>query len=319
MEKNGERDVSETFAKARVDTDIYHCNVGYWLSKHVINPRKDFFPQNTKLPELDDQTKKAQKENDKKFKNQLNEKCEEFVVKQETGDAEDTSEDEEETPEDDLPMNDIKIEAVDESELLEQTQHDIEDIQSDYQSDAEAEAVHEDGAEENKEGEEATEDGINSDSEKGPGADEKEEVDEDKEAVNGEEGTDHGGETAEETGDEVKKEPPKKIVSVDLTEDDDEEKEEIDKDKKLISENKKLLEETSADFESKNCEENSKNRPGSEEKENLENQQSTKIPESSASLDSYMERLSIIVNELYKNKGRDFTKNSSKKEDWLQN
>ena len=285
----------------------------------MINPRKDFFPQNTKLPELDDQTKKAQKENDKKFKNQLNEKCEEFVVKQETGDAEDTSEDEEETPEDDLPMNDIKIEAVDESELLEQTQHDIEDIQSDYQSDAEAEAGEEDGAEENNEGEETAENGTNSDSEKGPGADEKEEVDEDKEAVNGEEGTDDADEVTKKANNEIKKEPPKKSISVDLTEDDDEEKEAIDNDKKLISENEKLLEETSADFESKNCEENPKNRPGSEEKENLENQQSTKIPESLASLDSYMERLSIIVNELYKNKGRGFTNKSSELKDWLQN
>ena len=279
----------------------------YWSSKHVINPRKDFFPQNTKLPELDDQTKKAQKENDKKFKNELNEKCEEFVVKQETGDAEDTSEDEEETPEDDLPMNDIKIEAVDESELLEQTQHDIEDIQSDYQSDAEAEDVAEDGAEENNEGEKATEDRTISDSETCPEGDKKEDV------AEGEENTNDGDEATEEANNEIHEESPKKIISVDLTEDDEEKV--IDKDKKLISENKKLLEETSADFESKNCEENSKNRPGSEEKENLENQQSTKIPESLASLDSYMERLSIIVNELYKNKGRDFTKNSSKKED----
>ena len=291
----------------------------YLSPKNVINPIKDFFPQNTKLPELDDQTKKAQKENDKKFKNQLNEKCEEFVVKQETGDAEDTSEDEEETPEDDLPMNDIKIEAVDESELLEQTQHDIEDIQSDYQSDAEAEAGEEDVAEENNEGEEAAENGTNSDSEKGPGVDEKEEVDDDKEAVNGEEGTDDGDEEAKEANNEIKKESPKKIISVDVTEDDDEEKEAIDNDKKLISENEKLLEETSADFESKNCEENPKNRPGSEEKENLENQQSTKIPESLASLDSYMERLSIIVNELYENKGRGFTNKSSELKDWLQN
>ena len=295
------------------------CSAVLLLAQHVINPIKDFFPQNTKLPELDDQTKKAQKENDKKFKNQLNEKCEEFVVKQETGDAEDTSEDEEETPEDDLPMNDIKIEAVDESELLEQTQHDIEDIQSDYQSDAEAEAGEEDGAEENNEGEEAAENGTNSDSEKGPGADEKEEVDEDKEAVNGEEGTEVADEVTKEANNEIKKEPPKKSISVDLTEDDDEENEDIDNDKKLISENEKLLEETSADFESKNCEENPKNRPGSEEKENLENQQSTKIPESLASLDSYMERLSIIVNELYKNKGRGFTNKSSELKDWLQN
>ena len=53
---------------------------------------------------------------------------------------------------------------------------------------------------------------------------------------------------------------------------------------------------------------------GSEEKENLENQQSSETPdlkngsksESMASLDSYMERLSIIVKELYK--GRGFTK-----------
>ena len=276
----------------------------------MINPIKDFFPQNTKLPELDDETKKAQKENDKKFKNQLNEKCEEFVVKQETGDAEDTSEDEEETPEDDLPMNDIKIEAVDDSEILQQTQHDIEDIQSDYQSDAEADEGHEDGAEENKEGEGAPEDEKISACENGQEGDENEETAEDKEDAEDKEVTEDSAEAAGEATSNVDG-VSKKIISVDLTEDDDEEKEDIDEDKKLISQNQKLLAETSAVFESKNSEIDSKNRSGSEEKENLENQQSTEIPdlkkgsnsESMASLDSYMKRLSIIVNDLYKGRG----------------
>ena len=234
----------------------------------------------------------------------MNEKCEEFVVKQETGDAEDTSEDEEETPEDDLPMNDIKIEAVDDSEILQQTQHDIEDIQSDYQSDAEAEEGHEDGAAENKEGEGAPEDEKISACENGQEGDENAE---DKEDAEDEENTEDSAEAAGEAASTVEG-VSKKIISVDLTEDDDEEKEDIDEDKKLISQNQKLLAETSAVFESKNSEIDSKNRSGSEEKEN---QQSTEIPdlkkgsnsESMASLDSYMKRLSIIVNDLYKGRG----------------
>ena len=279
----------------------------------MINSIKDFFPQNTKLPELDDQTKKAKKENDKKFKNQLNEICEEFVVKQETGDAEDTSEDEEETPEDDLPMNDIKIEAVDDSELLEQTQHDIEDIQSDYQSDAEEELEGvQDGAEK------APEDEKTSDSENGRAGDENEEVAEDKEVTDDKEATqdkevtEDSVEDTREADEKLNQKPvSKQITSVDLTEDDDEEKSEIDQDKKLILENQKLLEETSAGLKSKNHEEDTKNRPGSEEKENFEQpikmQNTTRDSkaDSAASLESYMERLSTIVNELYK--GRGFT------------
>ena len=258
----------------------------------MINSCKDFFYQTPKLPVLDDDAKKAQKENDKKFKNRLNEKCEEFVVKQETGEADETSEDEEETPEDDLPMNDIKVEAVDEDELLEQTQHDIEDIQSDYQSD-EGEPEGEGGDEETEppteDGEEIAENG-----------------EETAEGEGHEEPTESDGEAMEDKNEVNEKPASKEISSVDLTEDD-----EVDEDKKLLSENQKLLEETLAEEKSsvQDSKTTAKVRPGSEEKENLQNQQPMKMPDSngatksSASLDSYMERLSVIVSELYKGSG----------------
>ena len=262
----------------------------------MINSWKDFFYQTPKLPVLDDDAKKAQKENDKKFKNRLNEKCEEFVVKQETGEADDTSEDEEETPEDDLPMNDIKVETVDEDEILEQTQHDIEDIQSDYQSD-EGEPEGEGGDEETEppteDGEELAEDG--------------EEIAENvDETAEGEEPTEGNGEATEDKNEVGEKSSSNGIPSVDLTEDD-----EVDEDKNLLAENEKLLEETLAEEKSsvEDSRTTTKVRPGSEEKENLQNQLPVKMPDSngaiksSASLDSYMERLSVIVNELYKGLG----------------
>ena len=258
----------------------------------MINSWKDFFYQTPKLPVLDDDAKKAQKENDKKFKNRLNEKCEEFVVKQETGEADETSEDEEETPEDDLPMNDIKVEAVDEDELLEQTQHDIEDIQSDYQSD-EGEPEGEGGDEETEppteDGEEIAENG-----------------EETAEGEGHEEPTESDGEAMEDKNEVNEKPASKEISSVDLTEDD-----EVDEDKKLLAENQKLLDESLAEEKSsvQDSKTTTKVRHGSEEKENLQNQQPVKMPDSngviksSSSLDSYMERLSVIVNELYKGLG----------------
>ena len=229
----------------------------------------------------------------------MNEKCEEFVVKQETGEAEDTSEDEEETPEDDLPMNDIKVETVDEDELLEQTQHDIEDIQSDYQSDeGEPEGVGGDEETEppTEDGEEVTEDGE----EIAENGEETAELEDDEEPTEGD------GEVTEDKNEVNEKSAPKQIPSVDLTEDD-----EADEDKKLLAENEKILEETLAEVKSsvEDSRTTTKVRPGSEEKENLQNQQPVIMPDSngaiksSASLDSYMERLSVIVNELYKGLG----------------
>ena len=98
----------------------------------------------------------------------------------------------------------------------------------------------------------------------------------------------------------------KGIPSVDLTEYD-----EVDEDKNLLAENEKLLEETLAEekFSVEDPRTTTKVRSGSEDKENLQNQLLVKMPDSngaiksSASLDSYMERLSVIVNELYKGLG----------------